>query len=88
MIRIGFGGQLYYGYIKEPLRPLLHLLGGGKGQGSGCKVVKDCPVRPHEFGQELPREPNTPLIKGYLGFLKGLLKGISKGSIRKLRNMA
>ena len=35
-----------------------------------------------------PREPLVPLIKEYLGFLKGLLKGIYKGSIRELRNIA
>ena len=35
-----------------------------------------------------PRERNTPLIKEYLGFLKGLLEGIYKGSLRELRNMA
>ena len=35
-----------------------------------------------------PREPLIPLIKEYLGFLKGLLKGIYRGSIRELRNMA
>ena len=29
-----------------------------------------------------------PLIKEYLGFLKGLLKGSYRGSIREVRNIA
>ena len=36
----------------------------------------------------LSQRAQYPLIQEYLGFLKGLLKGIYKGSIRELRNMA